>query len=104
MKCVRLSSSITFSEDWVQDRARAAENAFITVKKLIFDKKLVYDNRFSFSDDESFNDSNSDYESSDGLYASLVHTTTRKTNLDNDDKKFFTSLPFCYSMFSAFDL
>jgi len=33
MNCCRLSSSITFSEDWVQDRARAAEKAFITVKK-----------------------------------------------------------------------
>ena len=103
MNCGRLSSNITFSEDWVRDRARAAEYAFNTVKKMISDKKLVYDNRTSLSDDESFNDSNSDDESSDGLHASLVHKTTRKTNLDDDDKKFFTSLPTCYSMFSAFD-
>lgn len=27
----------------------------------------------------------------------------RKTNIDDDEKKFFTSLPTCYSMFSAFD-
>ena len=54
------------------------------------------------SDDESFNDSNSDDESSDGMYASRLHKTTRKMNRDDDDKKFFTSLPACYSMFSAF--
>ena len=33
MNCGRLSSNITFSEDWVQDRARAAKYAFNTVKK-----------------------------------------------------------------------
>jgi len=64
---------------------------------------LVYDNRTSLSDDESFRDSNSDDESSDHIYYCHVHKTTRKTNVDDDDKKFFTSLPTCYSMFSAFD-
>ncbi len=73
------------SEDWVQERARAAENAFITVKKMIPDKKLVYDNRNSLSDNASFNDSHSDDESSDGIHASHVHKNTRKTNLDDDD-------------------
>jgi hypothetical protein len=104
MNCGRLSSNIKFSEDWVLDRARAAEKAFITVKKMISDKKLVYDSRTSLSDDESFNYSLSDDESSDGIYASRVHKMTRKTNVDNDDKKFFTSLLTCYSMFSAVDL
>ena len=66
---------------------------------MISDKKLVYDNRTSLSDDESFTDSNSDDEPSDGIYASRVHKTARKTNLHDDDKKFFTSLPTCYSIF-----
>lgn len=71
---------------------------------MISDKKLVYGNRTSLSDNESFNDSHSDDESSDGIYASRVHKMTRKTNVDDDHKKFFTSLPTYYSMFPAFDL
>jgi hypothetical protein len=37
----------------------------------------------------------SDDESSDGSYASYVQKKTKKVNLDEDDKKFFTSLPTC---------
>jgi hypothetical protein len=97
MNCGQLSSNITFSEDWVRDRARAAEYAFNTVKKMISDKKLVYDNRTSLSDDES------SYGSSESSPAGCVQWRPKKVNLDEDDKKFFTSLPTCYSMFSAFD-
>jgi len=70
---------------------------------MISDKTLVYDNRTSISDDESFYDSHSDNESSDGMYASRVHKMKMKTNIDDDDKNFITSLPTCYAMFSYFD-
>jgi len=60
---------------------------------MITEKKIVYDNRTSFSDDES----------SDGSYASYIQKKSKKANLDEDDKMFFTSLPTCYALFFAFD-
>jgi hypothetical protein len=60
---------------------------------MITEKKIVYDNRTSLSDDES----------SDGSYASYIQKKTKKVNLDEDDKKFFTSLPTCYALFFAFN-
>ena len=60
---------------------------------MITEKKIVYDNRTSLSDDES----------SDGSYASYIQKKPKKVNLDEDDKKFFTSLPTCYALFFAFD-
>lgn len=89
----RLSSHLTYYEDWAQVRATAALKAFTTVKKMITEKKIVYDKRTSLSDDES----------SDGSYASYVQKKPKKVNLDEDDKKFFTSLPTCYALFFAFD-
>jgi hypothetical protein len=88
-----LSSNLTYYENWAQVRAAAALKAFTTVKKMITEKKIVYDNRTSLSDDES----------SDGSYASYIQKKPKKVNLDEDDKKFFTSLPTCYALFFAFD-
>ena len=89
----RLSSNLAYYENWAQVRATAALKAFTTVKKMITEKKIVYDNRTSLSDDES----------SDGSYASYIQKKPKKVNLDEDDKKFFTSLPTCYALFFAFD-
>ena len=85
----RLSSNLTYYENWAQVRATAALKAFTTVKKMITEKKIVYDNRTSLSDDES----------SDGSYASYVQRKPKKLNMDEEDKKFFTSLPTCYALF-----
>jgi hypothetical protein len=64
----RLSSNLTYYENWEQVRATAALKAFTTVKKMTTEKKIVYDNRASLSDDES----------SDGCYASYVQKKQRK--------------------------
>ena len=57
----RLSSNLTYYENWTQVRATVALKAFTTVKKMITEKKIVYDNRTSFSDDESSNGSYASY-------------------------------------------
>jgi hypothetical protein len=93
----RLSSNLTYYENWAQVRATAALKAFTTVKKMITEKKIVYDNRLSLSDDESSDGS------SDGSPVGCVQWRPKKVNLDEDDKKFFTSLPTCYVLFFAFD-
>jgi hypothetical protein len=93
MNTGRLSSNLTYYENWAQVRATASLKAFTTVKKMITEKKIVYDNRMSLSDDES----------SDGSYASYIQKKPKKVNLDKDDKKFFTSLLTCYALFFAFD-
>lgn len=41
--------------------------------------------------------------SSDGSPAGCVQWRPKKVNLDEYDKKFFTSLPTCYALFFAFD-
>ena len=88
-----LSSNLAIYEDWDNVRAVAALKAFTAVRKMITEKTLVYDNRTSLSDDED----------SDGSCASYMQKKPKKTNLDDEDKKFFTSLPTCYSLFFAFD-
>ena len=93
----RLSSNLTYFENWTQVRATAAFKAFTTVKKMITEKKIVYDNRSSLSDDES------SAGSSESSPAGCVQWRPKKVNLDEDDKKFFTSLPTCYALFFAFD-
>ncbi len=60
---------------------------------MIVEKKIEHDNRTSLSDDES----------SDGSYASYVQNKPKKSNMDEEDKKFFTSLPSCYALFFAFN-
>ena len=67
----RLSSNMTFYENWAQVRATAALKAFTTVKKMITEKKIVYDNRTSLSDDES----------SDGSYASYIQKKNKESEL-----------------------
>jgi hypothetical protein len=62
-------------------RASAALKAFMAVKNMITEKKIVYST--SYSDDDS----------SDESVASYVQKKPKKTNLDDEDKKFFTSLP-----------
>jgi hypothetical protein len=88
-----LSSNMTFYETWAQVRATAALKAFTFVRNLIVEKKNLYDNRTSLSDDES----------SDGSYASYIQKKSKKVNMDEEDKKFFTSLQTCYALFFAFN-
>ncbi len=78
---------MAFHEDWATTRAVAALKAFTTVKSIVSDKKLVYDDRTSLSYD------------SDESVASHIQKKPKKTNLDDEDKKFFTCLPTCYAMF-----
>ena len=59
---------------------------------MIADKKLEYDDRASLSDDDS-----------ESSVASYMQKKPKKTNMDDEDKKFFTCLPTCYAMFFAFD-
>ena len=80
---------MAFHEDWGTTRAVAAFKAFTTVKNMISDEKLVYDDRTSLFDDDD----------SDTSVASYMQKKTKKKNLDNEDKKFFTCLPTCYAMF-----
>jgi hypothetical protein len=87
-----MSSNLTFYENWAQVRTTAASKTFINVRNMIVEKKIEYDNRTSFSDDES----------SDGSYASYVQKTPMKLKIDEEDEKFFTDLPTCYALFSAF--
>ena len=88
----RLSNHMIFREDWATVRASAALKAFMAVKNMITEKKIVYSNRTSYSDDDS-----------DESVASYIQKKPKKTNLDDEDKKFFTSLPTCYSLFFSFD-
>ncbi len=87
MNVHRLSSHLIFYENWATVRASAALKAFMAVKNMITEKKIVYST--SYSDD--------DY--SDESVASYIQKKPKKTNLDYEDKKFFTSLPTCYSLF-----
>jgi hypothetical protein len=88
----RLENHMIFREDWATVRASAALKAFMAVKNMITEKKIVYSNRTSYSDDDS-----------DESVASYIQKKAKKTNLDDEDKKFFTSLPTCYSLFFSFD-
>ena len=62
---------------------------------MITEKKNVYDNRSSLSDDESSDGS------SDGSPAGCVQWRPKKVNLDEDVKKFFTSLPIKETLVNA---
>ena len=54
---------------------------------MISDKNPVYDDRTSLSYD------------SDESVASYMQKKPKKTNLDDEDKKFFICLPKCYAIF-----
>ena len=89
MNVHKLSSHLIFYENWASVRASAALKAFTAVKTMTTEKKLVYSNRTSYSDDDE----------SDGSVASYVQKKPKKQNLDDEDKKFFTSLLTCYLLF-----
>ncbi len=93
-----LSSNMTFHKDWATTRTVAALRAFTTVKSMMSYEKLVYDDRTSLSDYDV-----SDDDDSDASVASNMQKKSKKMNLDDEDKKFFTCLPTCYAMFFAFD-
>jgi len=38
-----------------------------------------------------------------GVLPAVYRKKTKKVNMDEEDKKFFTSLPTCYASFFAFD-
>jgi hypothetical protein len=63
---------------------------------MITDNNIVYHNRTSPSDDES-----SDGSSDGSLMA--VYRKTKESEMGEEDKKFFTSLPTCYDLFLAFN-
>ncbi len=92
MIITKLSNYLPYFEDWATVRAAAALKAFMAVKDMIAHGNLVYDNRASLSDDDS-----------DDSVASYMQKKPKKHNLDDEDKKFFTSLPTCYSMFFCFE-
>jgi hypothetical protein len=88
----KFSTYLPYFEDWATVRAAAALKAFTAVQDMISHGDLVYDNRASLSDDD---------DDSDNSVASYMQKKPKKQNLDDEDKKFFTSLPTCYSMFFA---
>mgnify|MGYP006151958211 FL=1 len=90
----KLSSYLQYFEDWATVRAAAALKAFMAVKEMIALGNLVYNNRASLSDDD---------DDSDNSVASYMQKKPKKLNLDDEEKKFFTSLPTCYSLFFSFD-
>jgi hypothetical protein len=92
MIITKLSNYLLYFEDWATVRAAAALKAFMAVKDMIAHGNLVYDNRALLSDDDS-----------DDSVASYMQKKPKKHNLDDEDKKFFTSLPTCYSMFFCFE-
>ena len=63
------------------------------MKSMLTEGKLVYDDKTSLSD----------YYDSDESGANQMKKKTKKTMLDEEDKKFFTCLPTCYAMYFAFD-
>jgi hypothetical protein len=65
--------------------------AFAAVNDMIKKKDLFYDNRTSPSDDESV--------ASYMKYQKAKEENDKKEGLADMDKKFFTSLPTCYSLF-----
>jgi hypothetical protein len=90
MIIAKLSNYLPYFEDWATVRAAAALKAFMAVKEMIALGNLVYNNRASLSDDD---------DDSDNSVASYMQKKPKKHNLDDEDKKFFTSLPTCYSLF-----
>ena len=94
MIIAKLSNYLPYFEDWYKVRAAAALKAFMAVKDMIDHGDLVYDNRASLSDDD---------DDSDNSVASYMQKKPKKQNLDDEDKKFFTSLPTCYSLYFSFE-
>ena len=92
-----LRSHMVLDEDWPNGRVNAASNAFRAVKDMIQAKELVF--RSSNDDDNGYNSEGNSVSS----VASYMQKKPKKTNLDDDDRKFFTSLPTCYALYFAFD-
>ena len=92
MNVHKLSSHLIFYKNWASVRASAALKAFTAVKTMITEKKLVYSNRTSYSDDDE----------SDGSVASYVQKKPKKQNLDDEHKRFFTSILTCYLFLFCF--
>ena len=57
----RLSSNLSFYDDWDRVRAVAALKAFTAVKNKITYKRLVYDNKTSLSDCDDYDESVASY-------------------------------------------
>jgi hypothetical protein len=85
----RFGEIMKLPDGWQWARANAAESAYAKVKNMISDGKLKY------CEDSA--------EDSDDSVASYMQPRKTKENIDDYEKKFFTSLPGCYSMFFAFD-
>ena len=87
LNVIRLENHMIFHEDWATVRASAALKAFTAVKNMITEKKIVYSTRTSYSDD------------SDESVASYIQKKPKKTNLDDEDKKFlpvFQPVTHCF--------
>lgn len=85
----RFGEIMKLPDGWQWARANAAESAYAKVKNMISGGKLKY------CEDSA--------EDSDDSVASYMQPRKTKENIDDYEKKFFTSLPSCYSMFFAFD-
>ena len=85
---------MAFHEDWATTRAVAALKVFNTVKSMHTEEKMVYDDRISLSD---YYDSDESGASNNDKWKKPKKS--KKTMLDEEDKKFFTCLPTCYAMF-----
>jgi hypothetical protein len=92
-----LRSNMVLDEDWPNHRVNAADNAFRAVKDMIQAKELSLG---SSDDDVKCYDSEGNSVSS---VASYMQKKPKKTNLDDDDRIFFNSLPTCYALCFAFD-
>ena len=92
-----LRSNMVLDEDWPNHRVNAADNAFRAVKDMIQAKELSLG---SSDDDDKDYDSDGNSVSS---VASYMQKKPKKTNLDDDDRIFFNSLPTCYALCFAFD-
>ena len=92
-----LRSHMVLDDDWRNVRLNAASNAFRAVKDIIEAKEPVSG---SSNDDDKCYDSDGNTVASD---ASHVQKKPKKTNLDDEDRKFFTSLPTCYALYFAFN-
>ena len=92
-----LRSHMVLDEDWPNVRVNAASNAFRAVKDMIQAKELVFG---SSNDDDKCYDSDSNTVAS---AASYMEKKPKKIYLDEEDRKFFNSLPTCYALYFAFD-
>lgn len=92
-----LRSHMVLDEDWANVRANAASNAFRAVKDIIEAKEPECESR---NDDDKHYDSDGNTVSS---VASYMQKKPKKTKLDDEDRKFFNSLPTCYALYFAFD-